>query len=264
MYRRRKRRSRGTWFPTLGANLSIGGLTFAPNGIRFAFGPGIAPGLNLSISQLTFDQPVEPIGVAATNTIHLQDVIGNEWFLKRIVGKYTCWLVADPANDPALLQAPPVGVALGFFVARADSNNENEPNGFSALSADDAYAQYSPWSQQTMREPWIFRRTWLLGGNTNGTQYQNVGGTNFVFPSTVNVGLPMANWMYGSTLDGPHLDIRTKRRISNDDRLWAAVGLETSLFGIPGGGADQAVIFESYLDYRIFGSPRKARQRGNF
>jgi len=265
MRRFRRRRRNGTWFPTFGGEYIIssggGAGTFNPTGITFGF-TNLQPGLNLSISALTYDEPREP-GAVQTSTTSLLDVLGEEWFLKRIVGKFFAARISSAVNDPGTDPGQPLLVALGFFVSRADVTTPNLPNGFNALSNSDAYAQYHPLAAQTQREPWLFRRTWLLGTNANGAQFQNIGGTNFQFGQTNNYAWPVANWQYGSQMDGPHLDIRTKRRISNDDRLYAAVGVEVaSPFGVQ--AVSEGPTFQGYLDYRIFGDTRKARNRGVF
>lgn len=260
MRRFRRRRRNGTWFPVFAGQYTAGtGGTFNPAGIGFAFS-NVVEGNNLAVSALTYDEPREP-GAVQTSTTSLLDVLGEEWFLKRIVGKFNVARFVDPANDPATDAGPPVLACLGFFVARADQTTPNVPNGFNSLTQAEVYAQYNPLAAQTQREPWLFRRTWLLGGNTNGQQIQNVGGTNFVFPTTLTGAFPSANWQFPGTFDGPHLDIRTRRRISSDDRLYAAFAVEAAIFGI---SAVVTTNVTAFLDYRIFGSPRRPRNRGNF
>lgn len=237
---RRRRRSRGTWLPTLGTQLSEDGDAFNVTGLHGSIPITLgtdAPLINGAVLPVTFDVPHED----PTAGDSLADIVGSEYLLKRIVGK--CFVSFDPAGtddfDGCL-------VSCGFFVARAESLSQAgspaEPIGVQNLSAIEWAATYNPLSQETMREPWIWRRTWILGLS----QY------------------PPNNALYGSVMDGPHIDAKTTRRISNDDRLWFAIGAIPMPLNLPGaeGSPTNNVFYD--IDYRLFGSLRKAKTHGAF
>lgn len=242
---RRKRRSQGTWLPTLGEGVGEENTANIVTGLDSDFDVEDNGVLTTRIHELTMDQPREDIDVSTP----LADIIGSEYFLKRIVGKLLVTM-ADPAaaTSPFFTQ---VIVGAGFFVARAEAAEVNFPIGASIGSAADVNKNYSPLEANTMREPWIWRRVWILESRPLGI--------------SETPHWPRSNTQYGSVLDGPHIDAKTKRRITNDDRLWFAIaGARWPIFatGEEPVAAPQPIAY--HLDYRLFGNLRKAKTRGVF
>lgn len=244
---RRRRRSRGTWFPTLGQ--AVGGET-SENDIT-----GRAIELDLDDSQgsivtatydLTYDFPHEPTDAAQTTS--LSDIIGSEYTLQRIVGKIFLQYARGADNDNQFAAY----VAAGFFVARADDAGE-KPIGEGSLAFEDFNRAYSPLEVHTAREPWIWRRSWVLADAP--TSQAAINGSLPIAPKTT--------MNYGSVADGPHIDSKVKRRIGQDDRLYFAVSACVYPPGTYAEGAHFGKV-EGFLDYRIFGSLRKAKQRSAF
>lgn len=243
---RRKRKSRGTWLPTFGVDQdSQQDDTYTVSGaqLELEVDPVVDP-VPHTIIPITMDEPREE--VAPTQS--LADYIGSEYFLKRIVGKIH--LLATRDSDDGDYD---VLVCAGFFVARCDEGG-NAPIGYTGGSATAQFNDYNPLAQKTAREPWIWRRSWMLGDRpVNNT---SVNASYEAFPRT--------NSSYGSIQDGPHIDAKTRRRVSSDDRLFftlAAVPFPIRPYQEYGLAN---ITINGWLDYRLFGSARRARQRGAF
>lgn len=261
-----RRRSRGTWFPNIGSQ--IGALPDATAGRQFALLlPVNSTEIITGIFPLTMDVPQEGDNLT-TATDTLSDIIGGEYVLQRIVGK--CYIerqfVTNAAtgrdNNPAVL------VAAGFFVARANDESvgggEDTPIG-SATEAE-RRDNYSPLEVDTVREPWIWRRTWILGNAGSGQQLNvETGGVSFAIPATIPsvAAYPRSTALYGSVADGAHIDSRVKRRVSQDNRLFFAVSAKSFPITVETANAEILSIV-GYLDFRIFGSLRKARNSSAF
>lgn len=242
---RRRRKSRGTWLPTIGTDRQNDeDVEYRMAVRRMSFDADWRGNVVQEVIDLTNDVPVEDQDIA---TRSLADVVGSEYFLKRIVGKVFIDIERD--SDNQLVNQVLVGA--GFFVARADENGAGPIDFATAGTELIRFDNYSPLAQRTMREPWIWRRTWML---------QDVG------PPSLGVvqKYPQANVGYGSVLDGPHIDAKTKRRIGNDDRLYFIVSATQWPNIVPGEGPYADYSIEITLDYRLFGSLRKAKTRGVF
>jgi len=277
----RRRRSRGTWFPVIGTQPSEE-LSYAP--IRLSLAVPAADGFEqvvTGIVPVTFDEPQEGEDLVP-GADALSEILGNEYILKRIVGKCfvsRTYIAARDSQSQAeqfLQDWPLLLVGCGFFVARAqdsqDPGGQALPigtTGNSAINEEKIWENYSPLALSTIREPWIWRRTWLLGNPAidaiNQTLIQTV--SNNAAYRGYSVDYPSNNVAYGSVLDGPHLDSRVKRRVGQDDRLWFAVGVKP-LNNINPVVSTGDIVSDTHvdilLDYRIFGSLRKAKNRSAF
>lgn len=238
---RRRRKAKYTWLPVFGTEYLAPGDENADNsGVDFILGAGPSNGL---IFPLTSDLPVGDQDTQSSQS-RLSDAIGQEWFLRRIVGK--CFVAASGTEGAGAANA--FKITAGFLVARAGSVNGDIPIGASATwnaGVDGiVHNAYGPQASQTQREPWIWRRTWILGN-----------------PS-ISSPFPPSNTEYGSVMDGAHIDAKTLRRISNDDRLWFAIECSSWPYGdIPGHGEGQVA---GHLDVRLLGNLRRAHNRGVF
>jgi len=246
---RRRKGFKGTWFPVYGTNAE----------------PNDAPGMGLQDSIITQNDgsiatvltrviPDEPSEDPDTQT--LDQLMGRDYAIRRIVGKLAVvWTGSSGNATPSSVSY--AKVAAGFFIARADDQEQAIPLGWPALGGigsatdEDAFNSFSPLSARTVREPWIWRRTWVLGKS--------------VIPGEGQIGEPSApssNLKYGSVLDGPHIDAKTRRRVKQDERLWFAI----SAVNWPHNGSDSGytLTYDWDLDVRIFGAMRKARNSGAF
>lgn len=276
---RRRRRAKYTWFPIIGSagpaetddNWStLNGLfRVEANGTTF-----------VAINPIVPDVPLEGDDIDTSAGGQLVQAIGQEYIVKRIVGKAHLG-VSGPLDDPPTTIFPKtVLIGMGIFVARANDRQvgggQNTPIG--SATAAERIENYSPLSEDVIREPWMWRRTWVLstgrgqgGAAAAGPQFGIVAnGADVSFVQHIQAGAPKTNAGYGSALDGPHFDIKSARRVRTDERLWLAIATRSldqefsgavptqALDGGPGGGV--ALVF----DFRVLGALRKAKNRSNF
>jgi len=240
----RRRRTKYTWLPNTGTGGPVADVQDSTNGRDF--GELVSPQdgtTAVAILDLLVDEPSEEIVTGPIGPI-----IGSEYFLKRVVGK-----IFIGNNQQELNITPAVLVGFGIFVARAEDVDSGGPNlPIGALTQAQAVDNYSPLRQETVREPWVWRRTWILSNlQAPGASLVN-GAMNF----------PANNTDYGSVLDGAHIDAKTARRISQDDRLFAVLAVRNyplNTIATQAGGSVRA-----YIDYRALGALRKARNRSAF
>lgn len=267
----RRRRPAVTWFPTLGSPVrgTSGETEEFVNGFEFTLivPAGDDPGAYKTVTTafpITFDLPRESNATEADTT--MADIVGSEYLLRRIVGKLFLQRQATASGQASgnLLpdNFPTTLVGAGFFVARAGTEagiGPDIPSGWDVLNEGANFSNFSPLGLDTVREPWIWRRTWLLGSRAEiGRQTSTTSTTNW---SPAWPEWPSANWEYPGVLDGPHIDSKTRRRVTQDDRLWFAASA-THIFDTYTGDFTHSI--DGYLDYRLIGSLRKARNRGVF
>lgn len=255
-----RRRRRGTWFPNLGTLGPEGNTDDDDSGL---FGslpiPAGSDSTVTLIQPLTFDTIEEDEADETTDS--LSDIIGGEYIVQRIVGNIFCH------RDTRVLanqSAPCIKVCAGFFVARqADSSiSRDEPIG--ANSPGELREDYSPAQAAVIREPWMWRRVWLLGNQ--GTAANNSNQALVTAQSASNY--PPTNVGYGNYMSGSGLDVKSKRRVRQDERLWFVIAARalvernwSSPFLNPSLNEDRV---DFHLDYRIYGSLVKAAQRSSF
>lgn len=253
---RRRRRNAGTWLPNVGSATGIGAETTA--GRSFAIQAAANGAITTGILPLTLDTPFEG-DVIAAGVDSLADVIGSEYVLKRIVGNVFL-NYANDTFDQEEVAGQPLIAAAGFFVARANDaavgGGEDTPIG--SATEGERRDNYSPLENDTIREPWIWRRTWILGaqGGRSGQIDQFVPNPNMQ-------AYPISTVGYGTAAGGPYIDSRVKRIVANDNRLWFAISVANFPLGtavLP--GFEGSLV--GFLDYRLFGSLRKARNQSAF
>jgi len=244
--RARKRRTKYIWFPQIGTqgdSEDLDNVGFVLPLIAFPVVAGQVS--DVFITDIIPDEPKETTLTADDN---LADFTQNEYFLRRIVGKIQYRTQAN--NSGSVPQS--IIVAAGFFIARAEGGGSNLPIG--AATAAAARINYGPLNQQTTREPWIWRRTWLFDGQfkTSGTDGAAV------IPVQTSI---TDTRQFGSVADGGHIDAKTARRVKSDERLF---------FALQGANADAVDSTQGlttgagWLDVRILGQMRKPQSRGVF
>jgi len=199
----------------------------------------------ISVADLLLDTPSDEAPV----NLPMGVFQNNEYVIKRIVGK--CFGAIDQS---AAITGGPRRVILtcGIFVARAgDADDgagaENVPIGF--LVGNQAVDNYSPNRAETIREPWVWRRQWIL-------ENQVVAAGN---PGTAS--FPTTTAGYGSVADGPHIDAKTGRRVGSDERLFFAASARNFP---PNATADDPTIVRVWIDYRVLGAMRRTRGKSAF
>lgn len=242
----RRRRFKGTWFPGFGTEGDGGEPRTA--GLYDHITHDNTAKSTTQVFAIINDSPrVDP----DDETQSLADTIGSEYALRRIVGKFHANFGVTSGTPEELV----VKLGLGFFIARENESLDGVPIGveeetwaYSGGSGweSNAFDSYSPLALETTRQPWIWRRTWTL--------FANAGTAGWLLPqSTMN---------YGSVLDGPHIDAKTRRRVRQEERLYVAIGLQYQALGHSETPGDVTVFYD--LDLRYFGALRKARNKSAF
>jgi len=259
----KRQRRKYAWFPTVGTD----GIVDNDNISGRVFGlAALASGAqDVVIAPLIPDVPLEGDDIDVNAGGQLAQALGQEYLLERIVGKVFIGVVGDRnANqNPTTWSAVLVGV--GIFVARANDTDvgggQNTPIG--SATTMERVENYSPLSEELIREPWLWRRTWVLGNPANDYRDANNIAANEI-PYTV---FPPSTAHYGSVMDGPHIDARSNRRIGNDERLWLAistVGLIRQDNGSYPATAGEALGLLGYIDYRVLGRLVRAHGKSSF
>lgn len=272
---RRKRRTRYTWLPGDGTSVSSGGVT--QDVVGFSLQTNLGTGADSALSSGLVTGVIADFPPLEDQTgTSMADELGSEYLLKRIVGKVfveaTQQGIVGTTTTVTLGDQNTALVSCGFFVApfaydpTTRQPDINQPVG---ISGDPHITPYNPNLIQVIREPWIWRRSWLLtpGGSVGAWQFtetqqqltlgdgQNLGSGTF----------PSNNTAYPGVLDGPHIDAKTARRVRKHERLWFA--LQGTL--MPEGDTVDPDKFSNFLiravvDIRTLGMTRKARNRSSF
>lgn len=258
----RRRKPRVAWLPT------FGGLDSEDTELESDNWAGIRVQLNLlqddpeldnivwDAFPLTFDSSESATATQADpSKVTLRDIVqGNEWRLRRIVGKA---FVTTAHGVQGATATTGIDVALGFIVSKTRDDGSPETD----------FNQVNPLAQNSMEDPWIWRRRWLLhpaGGfvNTDNAELALDTRGDMRFWS-----LPKNNMQYGSVADGPHVDAKTARVIHRSERLYGVLAIRRYYADI--GLVPETQLTDSqvnlFLDYRVVGSLRGSSygNRGN-
>jgi len=177
----------------------------------------------------------------------LHDLVSsNGYRLRRLVGKLFTYTYRDEAL-PIAEAAPICDVSAGFIVCRTDD--------LGTPTTD--FETVNPLNQDSANDPWIWRRRWLLGNYPEGFTFNNAGGA-VGYSIRGGSSWPWATWQYGSVQDGGHIDQKTARVITGEERLFFVVAARTLgyAFGSPGTGLDAPLIVQGLLDLRAVASLR--------
>lgn len=151
----------------------------------------------------------EPQGVSTASS-SLSDLEGSAYRLRRIVGKI--FIQCSQFSGAEGGAATKILTTCGIIVLRVDE---------AGLPLSNATPeQYDVNALDAVRDPWIWRRSWGLGSN---------GQPDDEPPRDLTPAFPPSNVYYGSALDGPHIDAKTARLISDEERLflvWSSIALD--------------------------------------
>jgi len=256
---RGKRRKRYTWFPTNFQTYSTSdeaSLERNIQGISFLDMETNGANPHFAISPLVLSDSPRESDVGDSFT--LNDIVGNEYIVKRIVGKFHAGAWIDTSVD----FAPNIAgqLTFGIFVARADTDAPSVPLGADG-SAAEAYTSFNPQAVETEREPWMFQRTWIMGCmNDTGTLGLAVSPKGAGFSRA----FPTSTGAFGSLHAGPHIDIKTARRVGADERLYAAVSWEKWPRIDGENNLTYSIRCDAHFSYRVLGAIRKAKGKSNF
>lgn len=253
MRRRTKRRPRVAWFPTFGGT-RITEAESAPF-------PGIEQEFDIDDTKpngdvfwdavaLTFDTSESAVQAQSDpDAKTLRDLIqGNEYRLRRIVGKIFIHVLPFAKGESAdtLIDA-----AFGFIVCKTYDDG---------IPLTD-FSEVNPLSQESMEDPWIWRRRWIL--NPAGPIINNIPTTGDLSNSLGYSDYPASNMRYGSVLDGPHIDAKSNRRVHRSERLFAVLAARNlNPQTEPWNSNFRPTKLRALLDYRLLGS-LGSQQYGN-
>lgn len=246
---RRRRSNRVTWFPTLGA-------TFVQNTssrITTLFFENLIPELatGLPVSQGNTSLFCIPITRDSTSQAaqglsggSLRDYVeGQDYVLKRIVG--SIFVTQKGSAQTSSVAWQKTIITCGFLVARAEEVTQV------AVDLDDV--EVDPQGQDNVANPWIWRRSWMLGNNLSTSPGDGLT-------------LPMNNMVYGAGMSGPYIDSKIARRITKEHRLWFAgsiIGLSDATLAVSGTKFQQPTV-SVWADLRILGSMRRGKNLSTF
>lgn len=266
----RRRRARVTWLPINGIFLTASG-EFGSSNITDQLDVPASGAPVTSINFITFDSPAAFDSTSGNLTAdsNLGDAIANEYIIRRIVGNIFVsfpWQKEDD-NDPSKAQA--INVTAGLFVARAESEAVATPQPISSGTEGARWNNYGSHALSTVREPWIWRRQWILGNPAFRARNNAIAATptTIATPAFDAIGLgseyPSTNVEYAEG-SNQQINQKTIRRIRDDSRLWCVV----SAFNTQNVFAVQTVGSLSRInltwDLRILGALRKAKNTGTF
>lgn len=226
---RRRKSPRVVWLPQTNANsLGVAGTSayqiFSVDvvGQQGDFAVGEIP--------LTIDAESDPLAPAAS----LSDVENAGYRLRRIVGKI--WVRRQQEDDDADSPARCI-VTAGIIVRRAD---ETTGQSFAALTSQGELM--SPGQISNAGDPWVWRRSWILD-NTLGIDPASQAGQGIT-----------NNWTFiGAGLaDGAHVDQKTARVVSSEERLFLNVSATVLISGLGQNPAEHEVV----TDLRVLASMR--------
>lgn len=184
---------------------------------------------------LVKDEPQNITGTTET----LSDLEGSAYRLRRIVGK----IFLQPqqiVTNVSTAESLSFLVTAGIIVLRVDSAG-------AILSGTNN--TYDPGSLDSTRDPWVWRRSWMLSNQAAILALNTAAADSVdtIFPSS-NI-----NGYGGGVADGPHIDAKTARVISDEERLFLCV----SAVGVNGTLQGQAAIIVGFGEVRVLGSMRK-------
>lgn len=243
---RRKRKTRYQWLLPTGTVGPAADTDDTSSGRALAVNQQANATSSIAIVDLLNDTPSEDVEFGGATLLTMASSTQNEYFIKRIVGKIFI------QNSSLATGADAVLVGFGIFVARAGDFNdfagaENLPIGPNTATAN--VDNYSPLGTNNIREPWIWRRTWVLG---NPAQRPSAAGF---------AEYPQNTALYGSVLDGPHVDAKTARRVRDGERLWGVLAARAFPLNTASG---LSTAVNAYFDYRVLGAMRKGHNRSSF
>lgn len=231
MTRFRRRKPTVVWLPISGtqnlaqqviAPLLSGDIPVEANG-----------GIATTFTALTFDYDAEVI-LQANQLPSLADFEQSSYRLRRIVGKVFVAMKQEAGSAPPAVRQAAGIIAAGFMVLRVQEQT-GAPLGTAA--------QYNPLNEDNIRDPWIWRRTWILSNGLSGSPSQPQWGE-----------MPFSNVEYGSAYDGAHIDQKTARVIGPEERLFFIVGTQ----GLDAAAVDEPSHLRYVLDVRLLASMRRA------
>lgn len=184
MRRSSRRGSSGRWFPTAQSNAgTVVTATVGSSPSFLNFQPIIADGLDEPANEENLTGPAGLLGATLTTS----------YLIKRILGSI---FVAPAADNEDATLAVGVLAAAAIFVDSVD-NQGQLLNG----------AAWDPLDDDSAQKSWMWRRVWTLGNIPTAG-----------FPGFYR--FPFSNAEYGSVREGTHVDVKSRRNVGYEQRLF--------------------------------------------
>lgn len=236
----RKRRNKQTWFPVLPTQYDedTPQLSFYETSESVSFTAQTRALGGVGFSPVIPDYTVTPEDATNPDQTLADYTQGQDYFLRRIVGKVWGGPCLDPAGPPDWV------IGMGFAIVPVSDNGQPD-----FTDPSDLQNTYSPISSQASTSPWIWRRTWRL---TNSLSTEVGEGLAISAPPTIQG--------CGSVMDGGHVDAKTMRRVRKHERLFW-------FFQAWAQAADELNNQYDYVvgvDVRALGSMRRSSNKSTF
>jgi len=145
------------------------------------------------------------------------------------------------------------------FIADLEST-ANTTAGIGADTNDRATFNYGPSHSSNISEPWVWRRSWILGRSTVAP--------SVVAPNALVEGaFPSSNTFgYNAPNEGTHIDAKVGRRIRKEERLWFSIQAHPISMRESLNAPDTEFVCQvgGYLDIRILGTIVRNSKRSVF
>lgn len=238
-FRRRRRGRRGVWLPVLGHNLAEDpGILFECSFEReLLVGPLKTDVFSTNVA-LTFDNSPQVAVGAVGDFPNMSDFLASGYSLRRIVGKLH---LAHGTIGSELPGAPAAARIIAYFMVRRVDDAGNELAGSNEIAANLA---------DNIQDPYIWRQSWILGGGFEAERYPN--------PSTSTnkvQDFPPNNVFDGGSKQQPFFDIKTKRTVGPEERLFFGLTTKGMPLDVDYG---QASNIYAHLDFRMFAFPQQS------
>lgn len=240
MGRFRKRKSRVVWLP----NEANSGQPPTVNYRTDTFTVPAAPNVPATtVYALTVDYPAEAIQSLGPQPPSVADYVQSGFRIERIVGKFVAGVGQLQGDGMAANFPSSIAIGMGLIVLRVD-----ELTGAPLRAATPT--QYSVFADDNERDPFFFRRTWVLANDIG------FGVTTTALDPLSNA--PRCNSDYGSGAEGTYVDTQTRRLVKTEERVFLVVDAVNI-----GNQADSVGTGRFYFDYRILVTPRVMSNRNN-
>lgn len=225
---RRRTRPRVVWLPQTNANSVGANVTQAIQLVAFGLAGGTGEDTTIEIP-LVADAQIEAFDA---NTVSLSDIESSGYRLRRIVGKI--WVQMDQVAADTLQSAV---ITAGIIVRRAESSSGQ------SIAFQAGEENISAAAINNTGDPWVWRRSWWLGNNSQ----TSLPGNATSFPE-----LNFAKEYPGGIAEGPHVDQKTARVVSREERLF--LNITGTVVGEAAAPPGTSVTIAVLTDLRILGS----------
>lgn len=205
----RRRKPRVLWLPNPGTTTTLSAgtdVTINNSGAEFDFRTQLDAPTTVEVPMVV-DNPAEETEVganlAAYQKLDLNFTTQWGYRLRRIVGKLFVSAAFDASGQD--VDPPAVLINAGIIVRRVDDDTGQ------ALQTG---AGQDVATLRNNRDPWIWRRDWILGqtnGSNDTASVKDHGGLSTYAEN---------NALAASVRDGPHIDQKTARVIGPEERLF--------------------------------------------